>query len=163
VFERDPGPLFQTDMVDTGIRTGPFSWDLAPDGNRFLIKGGGLLRLTSWNSGRCPKTFATKLIAVRAQLLRWTNSSHLCEKQNRKDGQPACLVRQGNTASPKLSASLIRVFAVMRQFTFKVGGIVCSAYARITRLSREGANGTSASGRKVLRYPWVKRRAAGKG
>jgi len=32
-----PQPLFQTDMVDTGIRTGPMSWDLAPDGNRFLI------------------------------------------------------------------------------------------------------------------------------
>ena len=32
-----PRPLFQTDMVDTGIRTGPMSWDLAPDGNRFLI------------------------------------------------------------------------------------------------------------------------------
>ncbi|HLN00455.1 MAG TPA: protein kinase [Bryobacteraceae bacterium] len=32
-----PQPLFQTDMVDTGIRTGPISWDLAPDGNRFLI------------------------------------------------------------------------------------------------------------------------------
>lgn len=32
-----PQPLFQTDMVDTGIRTGPLSWDLAPDGNRFLI------------------------------------------------------------------------------------------------------------------------------
>jgi hypothetical protein len=23
--------------VDTGIRNGPMSWDLAPDGNRFLI------------------------------------------------------------------------------------------------------------------------------
>jgi hypothetical protein len=33
----NPQPLFQTDMVDTGIRTGPLSWDLAPDGNRFLI------------------------------------------------------------------------------------------------------------------------------
>jgi Tol biopolymer transport system component len=32
-----PQPLFQTAMVDTGIRTGPLSWDLAPDGNRFLI------------------------------------------------------------------------------------------------------------------------------
>jgi len=32
-----PRPLFQTDMVDTGIRTGPMSWDLAPDGTRFLI------------------------------------------------------------------------------------------------------------------------------
>ena len=30
-------PLFQTDMVETGIRTGPMSWGLAPDGNRFLI------------------------------------------------------------------------------------------------------------------------------
>jgi Tol biopolymer transport system component len=29
-------PLFQTDIVDTGIRTGPMSWDIAPDG-RFLI------------------------------------------------------------------------------------------------------------------------------
>jgi hypothetical protein len=24
-------------MVDTGIRTGPISWDIAPDGKRFLI------------------------------------------------------------------------------------------------------------------------------
>ena len=32
-----PQPLFQTDLVDTEIRTGPMSWDLAPDGNRFLI------------------------------------------------------------------------------------------------------------------------------
>jgi hypothetical protein len=32
-----PHPLFQTEIVDTGIRTGPLSWDLAPDGNRFLI------------------------------------------------------------------------------------------------------------------------------
>ena len=32
-----PRPLFQTDMVDTGIRTGPMSWDLASDGNRFLV------------------------------------------------------------------------------------------------------------------------------
>jgi len=32
-----PRPLFQTDIVDTGIRTGPLSWDIAPDGNRFLI------------------------------------------------------------------------------------------------------------------------------
>lgn len=32
-----PRTLFDTDMVDTGIRTGPFSWDIAPDGKRFLI------------------------------------------------------------------------------------------------------------------------------
>jgi hypothetical protein len=32
-----PQALFQTDLVDTGIRTGPMSWDIAPDGNRFLI------------------------------------------------------------------------------------------------------------------------------
>ena len=32
----NPRPLFQTDIVDTGIRTGPMSWDIAPDG-RFLI------------------------------------------------------------------------------------------------------------------------------
>lgn len=30
-------PLFDTDEVDTGIRTGPMSWDISPDGNRFLI------------------------------------------------------------------------------------------------------------------------------
>jgi eukaryotic-like serine/threonine-protein kinase len=29
--------LFDTEMVDTGIRTGPMSWDIAPDGKRFLI------------------------------------------------------------------------------------------------------------------------------
>lgn len=32
-----PRPLFDTQMVDTGIRTGPMSWDIAPDANRFLI------------------------------------------------------------------------------------------------------------------------------
>jgi eukaryotic-like serine/threonine-protein kinase len=32
-----PRALFDTEMVDTGIRTGPFSWDIAPDGKRFLI------------------------------------------------------------------------------------------------------------------------------
>ena len=32
----NPHSLFQTDIVDTGIRTGPMSWDIAPDG-RFLI------------------------------------------------------------------------------------------------------------------------------
>ena len=32
----NPRALFQTEIVDTGIRTGPMSWDLAPDG-RFLI------------------------------------------------------------------------------------------------------------------------------
>ncbi|MGO4885815.1 MAG: TolB family protein [Bryobacteraceae bacterium] len=32
----NPQALFQTDVVDTGIRTGPMSWDIAPDG-RFLI------------------------------------------------------------------------------------------------------------------------------
>jgi Tol biopolymer transport system component len=38
VFQaRTPQPLFATEIVDTGIRTGPMSWDLAPDGNRFLI------------------------------------------------------------------------------------------------------------------------------
>jgi Tol biopolymer transport system component len=37
VFESgNPHPLFQTNIVDTGIRTGPTSWDIAPDG-RFLI------------------------------------------------------------------------------------------------------------------------------
>jgi serine/threonine protein kinase len=32
-----PHPLFGTEMVDTGIRTGPMSWDIAADGKRFLI------------------------------------------------------------------------------------------------------------------------------
>jgi eukaryotic-like serine/threonine-protein kinase len=32
----NPQALFQTDIVDTGIRTGPMSWDIAPNG-RFLI------------------------------------------------------------------------------------------------------------------------------
>jgi Tol biopolymer transport system component len=32
-----PQPLFQTEIVDTGIRTGPISWDVMPDGNRFVI------------------------------------------------------------------------------------------------------------------------------
>jgi hypothetical protein len=33
----NPQALFQTEIVDTGIRTGPMSWDLAPDGKRFLV------------------------------------------------------------------------------------------------------------------------------
>ena len=32
-----PHALFETEMVDTGIRTGPMSWDIAADGKRFLI------------------------------------------------------------------------------------------------------------------------------
>lgn len=32
-----PHALFITEMTDTGIRTGPMSWDIAPDGKRFLI------------------------------------------------------------------------------------------------------------------------------
>ncbi len=32
-----PQPLFESEMVDTSIRTGPISWDIAPDGKRFLI------------------------------------------------------------------------------------------------------------------------------
>ena len=32
----NPHSLFQTDIIDTGIRTGPMSWDIAP-GGRFLI------------------------------------------------------------------------------------------------------------------------------
>ena len=32
-----PHALFDTHMTDTGIRTGPMSWDIAPDGKRFLI------------------------------------------------------------------------------------------------------------------------------
>jgi len=32
-----PLALFDSEIVDTGIRTGPMSWDLAPDGKRFLI------------------------------------------------------------------------------------------------------------------------------
>lgn len=32
-----PRVLFQSDIVDTGIRTGPMSWDIAPDGKCFRI------------------------------------------------------------------------------------------------------------------------------
>ena len=32
-----PRALFDTEMIDTGIRTGPMSWDVSPDGRRFLI------------------------------------------------------------------------------------------------------------------------------
>jgi Tol biopolymer transport system component len=32
-----PRALFDTEMVDTGIRTGPMSWDISADGKRFLI------------------------------------------------------------------------------------------------------------------------------
>jgi hypothetical protein len=32
-----PQALFDSEIVDTGIRTGPLSWDIAPDGKRFLI------------------------------------------------------------------------------------------------------------------------------
>ena len=53
-----PQPLFQTDMVDTGIRTGPLSWDLAPDGNRFLIisetasEGSSLTVALNWRAAQ---------------------------------------------------------------------------------------------------------------
>jgi len=37
VFEAGtPQALFTTDLIDTGIRTGPLSWDAAPDG-RFVF------------------------------------------------------------------------------------------------------------------------------
>lgn len=32
-----PQPLFESEMVDASIRTRPISWDIAPDGKRFLI------------------------------------------------------------------------------------------------------------------------------
>ncbi|HEY2468650.1 MAG TPA: protein kinase [Terracidiphilus sp.] len=32
-----PHALFDTEMLDTGIRTGPMTWDISADGNRFLI------------------------------------------------------------------------------------------------------------------------------
>jgi Tol biopolymer transport system component len=32
-----PHALFDTEMVDTGIRTGPMSWDISADGKKFLI------------------------------------------------------------------------------------------------------------------------------
>lgn len=32
-----PHALFDTEMLDIGIRTGPMSWDISRDGNRFLI------------------------------------------------------------------------------------------------------------------------------
>ena len=32
-----PRALFDTEMVDNGIRNGLMSWDISPDGNRFLI------------------------------------------------------------------------------------------------------------------------------
>ncbi len=44
-----PHPLFDTEMVDTGIRTGPMSWDIAPDGNRFLIITANALDTSSLN------------------------------------------------------------------------------------------------------------------
>lgn len=53
-----PHPLFDTDMVDTGIRTGPISWDIAPDGKRFLIispssTGSSSVNLIlNWRAGR---------------------------------------------------------------------------------------------------------------
>jgi hypothetical protein len=30
-------PFLNTDIADTGIRTGALSWDISVDGNRFLI------------------------------------------------------------------------------------------------------------------------------
>jgi hypothetical protein len=32
-----PHPLFDTNIVDTGIRHWPISWDISPDGNHFLL------------------------------------------------------------------------------------------------------------------------------
>jgi Tol biopolymer transport system component len=53
-----PQPLFDTEMVDTGIRTGPMSWDISPDGNRFLIisensaKTSPLNVILNWRAGQ---------------------------------------------------------------------------------------------------------------
>lgn len=44
-----PHALFDTEMVDTGIRTGPMSWDIAPDGKRFLIISENSAGATSLN------------------------------------------------------------------------------------------------------------------
>lgn len=52
-----PQPLFDAEMVDTGIRTGPLSWDVAPDGKRFLIitdksqETGSLNVILNWHPG----------------------------------------------------------------------------------------------------------------
>lgn len=44
-----PQALFGTEMVDTGIRKGPISWDIAPDGNRFLIISANSTNTSSLN------------------------------------------------------------------------------------------------------------------
>jgi eukaryotic-like serine/threonine-protein kinase len=44
-----PRALFDTEMVDTGIRTGPMSWDIAADGKRFLIISDNSTRALSLN------------------------------------------------------------------------------------------------------------------
>ncbi len=51
-----PRFLFATELVDTGIRTGPMSWDIAPDGKRFLIisdssTDSSLTVALNWQSG----------------------------------------------------------------------------------------------------------------
>jgi len=54
----NPQALFQTEIVDTGIRTGPMSWDVAPDGKRFLIitaksqYTGSVTLVLNWRTGR---------------------------------------------------------------------------------------------------------------
>jgi Tol biopolymer transport system component len=56
----EPRALFQTDIVDTGIRAGPMSWDIAPDG-RFLIitessVDASLTVVLNWRAGLKNKT-----------------------------------------------------------------------------------------------------------
>ena len=51
-----PRSLFATDLVDTGIRSGPMSWDVAADGNRFLIisdssTDSSLTVILNWQAG----------------------------------------------------------------------------------------------------------------
>jgi serine/threonine protein kinase/Tol biopolymer transport system component len=51
----NPHPLFQTDIVDTGIRAGPMSWDIAPDGRFLIISDSStdtsLTVVLNWQSG----------------------------------------------------------------------------------------------------------------
>lgn len=55
-----PHALFDTGMVDTGIRNGPMSWDVAPDGKRFLIvsdkaqETSSLNVILNWRPGEHP-------------------------------------------------------------------------------------------------------------
>jgi hypothetical protein len=74
-----PQALFNTGMVDTGIRTGPMSWDIAPDGKRFLIitdkshETSSPNVILNWRPGRAEVTALCGSQTCPSQVFQFTN------------------------------------------------------------------------------------------